>query len=513
MPISVLIRQIVNDTGMIGVLTIGTEGAQRWANYEKLLTIARKFEEDGFTTLPDFLEYLNLLITEEDSEGQATVDLKDDAVHIMTVHAAKGLEFPVVVLPQMNRKFQYDREPFIDDRLGLGFCPDDPDNNYEKSDPTITKLMKNRAHDKIDAEHKRLFYVATTRARDRLILSATPKPKNKTDGWFRWLLDALELSADIPSDPTITRSVTIEKLDGDQTTQIAFELPIRIIRTLNELDFVEEEATTADAPVFPEYHITPLQPRLVGETFSVTQLVTYLRCPTKYHLKYQLYMPDNLVEQDTDSAQPAPPETDGTALGKVVHEVFAKVRTKTDCEAVDGLIDSVIRRNGRGVSKQTVREHVHRFLKSELGKTALAAPETHCEQHLYAQIGAHIVHGITDRLFKGSDGLWQIIDYKTDTIDPSEIETRVNHHRPQLELYALLAHRLYPEQPKIPATLFFSHLAEAYPIQYHVDTLTEIEANWITRIEEIQRGMLGKNTAHCPLCPYFVNNRCLDSNG
>ena len=224
-------------------------------------------------------------------------------------------------------------------------------------------------------------------------------------------------------------------------------------------------------------------------------------------------MPDNLVEQDTDSAQPAQPETDGTALGKVVHEVFAKVRTKTDCEAVDELIDSVIRRNGRGVSKQTVREHVHRFLKSELGKTALAAPETHCEQHLYAQIGVHIVHGITDRLFKGSDGLWQIIDYKTDAIYPSEIEARVNYHRPQLELYALLAHRLYPEQPTIPVTLFFSHLAAAYPIQYRVDTLTEIEANWITRIEEIQRGMLGKNTAHCPLCPYFVNNRCLDSNG
>ena len=512
LPISVLIRQIVNDTGMIGVLPIGTEGEQRWANYEKLLDIAREFEEDGFTTPPDFLEYLNLLITEEDSEGQATVDLKNDAVQIMTVHAAKGLEFPVVILPHLNRKFQYNWEPFIDDRLGLGFRPDDPDNNYEQSDPTITELMKKRSRDKIDAEQKRLFYVATTRARDHLILSATLK-KEKPTGWFRWLLDALELPDDIPSDPTITRPVTIEKLETDQTTKIAFELPIRIIRTLDELDFVEEETSTVDAPVFPKYQITPLPPTLVGEKFSVTELVTYLHCPTKYNMKYQLRLPDLAEQEDRDSEQPTYPETDGTALGRVVHEVLAKVRTQADYEHVDALIASVLRRNGRPVSAQAVREHVHRFLKSELGKTALAAPETHCEQHLYAQIGAHIVHGITDRLFKGDDGLWQIIDYKTDAIDPSEIEARVNHHRPQLELYALLAHRLYPEQPTVRVTLFFSHIAEAYPIQYRVDTLKEIEANWITRIEEMQRGLLGKNTAHCPLCPYFVNNRCLDSNG
>ena len=508
MPISVLIRQIVNDTGMIGVLPIGTEGEQRWANYEKLLDIAREFEEDGFTTLPDFLEYLNLLITEEDSEGQATVDLKNDAVQIMTVHAAKGLEFPVVILPQMNRKFQYNWEPFIDDRLGLGFCPDDPDNNYEQSDPTITQLMKNRSCDKTHAEHKRLFYVAATRARDRLIITATLK-KEKPTGWFSWLCDALDLP-DIPSDPTITRPVTIEKLEREQTTKIAFELPIRIIRTLDELDFVEEEAATADTPVFPKYHITPLEPALVGETFSVTQLVTYIHCPTKYHLKYQLYLPD-IVEQEAVLPQPAHPETDGTALGRAVHEVLAKLRTKADYERVDALIESAVRRPGGTVSAQMVREHVYRFLESELGQTALDAPMSYCEQHLYALIGEHTVNGITDRLVKGHDGLWQVIDYKTEAIDQSEIEARANHHRSQLELYALLVYRLYPEQSTVPVTIFFSHLAEAYPMPYRVETLKAIEAEWIARIERIQGGMFEKNTEHCPRCPYFVNEECLAS--
>ena len=512
LPISVLIRQIVNDTGMIGVLSIGTQGAQRSANYEKLLGIAREFEKADFTALLDFLEHLYLLITEEDSEGQATVDLTNDAVRIMTVHAAKGLEFPVVILPHMNRKFNYDREPFIDDRLGIGFNPDDPCNNYEQSEPTMTQLMNNRARDKTYAEQKRLFYVAATRARDRLILSATLRQSERTDGWFSWLLDALELF-DIPSEPSIIRPVKIEKLDGDEITKVPFNLSIRIIRALGELDSAEEEAPAVDAPSFPEFDITPLTPASVSETFFVTQLVTYLHCPTKYHLKYQLYMPD-IVGQEAVLPQPTHQETDGTTLGRAVHEVLAKLRTKADCERdVDALIETTVRRTGGVASAQMVRDHVYHFLKSELGQTALEAPMSYCERHLYAQIGEHIVNGITDRLVKGRDGLWQVIDYKTEAFDRSEIEARANHHRSQLELYALLVHRLYPEQLTVPVTIFFSHLAEAYPMPYRVETLKEVEERWIERIEAIQGGMFEKNTEHCPRCPYFVNEECLDSDG
>ena len=99
-----LIRKIVNDTGMVGVLPVGQSGEQRWANYEKLLGIARELERLGFTDLSDFLEQLNELIEEEEREGQATTQLTADAVEIMTIHAAKGLEFPVVILPNLDRR-------------------------------------------------------------------------------------------------------------------------------------------------------------------------------------------------------------------------------------------------------------------------------------------------------------------------------------------------------------------------------------------------------------------------
>ena len=241
-PPSELIRKLVNDTGMVGVLPVGQSGEQRWANYEKFLGIAREFERSGFTDLHDFLERLNELIEEEEREGQATTQLTADAVEIMTIHAAKGLEFPVVILPNLDRAFRYDREPFIDDRLGIGFRPADPEKNYKQSDPGATQLMKERAKYKTEAEEQRLFYVAVTRARDRLILSGTADERSDRTCWLNWILNALELP-NIPPEGELLRPMKIEVSSGEKPRPISFDLPIRVIKSPNELDDVEEDNT------------------------------------------------------------------------------------------------------------------------------------------------------------------------------------------------------------------------------------------------------------------------------
>ena len=180
---------------MVGVLSVGQSGEQRWANYEKFLGIARELEGSGVNDLHDFLERLNLLIEGEEREGQATTQLTADAVEIMTIHAAKGLEFPVVILPNLDRRVtRYDQEPFIDDRLGIGLSPANPDNNYTESDPGATRLMRERVTNKRVAEEQRLFYVATTRARDRLILSGTLTEKKEAREWLGWLLSLIHIS-------------------------------------------------------------------------------------------------------------------------------------------------------------------------------------------------------------------------------------------------------------------------------------------------------------------------------
>jgi ATP-dependent helicase/nuclease subunit A len=468
-PPSELIRKIVNDTGMVGVLPVGQSGEQRWANYEKLLGIAREFERLGFTDLHDFLERLNLLIEEEEREGQATTQLTADAVEIMTIHAAKGLEFPVVILPNLDRRAtRYDQEPFVDDLLGIGFRPANPDKNYEQSEPGATQLMRERARDKRIAEEQRLFYVATTRARDRLILSGTANKRDNRTCWLNWLLDALGMS-EMPSEGELLCPTKIQVSSEEKPTPI--NLPIRIIKSLDEPDSVEEKVTApSPSTEFPAFRIEPLIASAVGKTFSVAELTTYVRCPTRFYLQHQIQVP---------SSQPQSEE-----------------------------------------AAETVREDGNRFLDSRVREIALNADEVYYEQHIHAEIDSHIVEGTADRLFKDSRGLWQIINYETDRMNQAGLDDLADYYRSQIELYALLTHRLYPEQQVIPVTIYSTNLASAYSVEVTREELQDIEGAWIERIEEIQLalnsdaigvGSFGKNREHCPLCPYFVDGECMVS--
>ena len=468
-PPSELIRKIVNDTGMVGVLPVGQSGEQRWANYEKLLGIARDFERLGFTDLHDFLEQLNLLIEEEEREGQATTQLTTDAVEIMTIHAAKGLEFPVVILPNLDRTVtRYDQEPFIDDQWGIGFKPANPDKNYEQSDPGATQLMRKRARSKREAEEKRLFYVATTRARDRLILSGTLNEKGEAKGWFEWLFDALEILG-MPSASELLYPITIQTLSGEEATTIPFDLPIRIIKSPDELHITQEETfTPSPSTDFPVVQIDLLIPSSVDETVSVRELTAYAHCPTRFYLQHQIQVPSSETQSGQD--------------------------TETD------------------------RQEVNRRLDSKVEEMALNTDEVYRERHIYAEIGSHIVEGTADRFFRDVEGLWRVINYDTDRIDWESIGDPAGYYRSQIELYALLVHRLHPEQQVIPVTIDSTDLAAPYSVELTREELVDIESAWLERIKAIQAalnsdaigaGRFEKNRDHCPLCPYFVDGECI----
>ena len=511
LPIATLIRRIVNGTGMIGTLSVGLSGGQRWANYEKLLAIAREFDTTEFAELSGFIERLNLLIEEEDREGQATVESSEDVVQVMTIHSAKGLEFPVVILPYLSRKFKFDQEPFIDYELGIGFSPANPEKNYESSQPSIAAVMKKRQVQKTIAEEKRLLYVAATRARDRLILSGSVDLSGKppSNCWFKWMLDALELTR-APIESQIEVPVTIETLTEDVRMPMSFNLPIRLFHSIEEMNLPDQSPTPSLPPVdFPEIHIEPVESTPSGENLSVQQLLSYAHCPTKFYLKHRLGLSESniLVPENGESDSD---DFDDSPKSRAVRGVLAQLRTSADCKRdLGALINTVVNSAPDQLAEDEVALHVNRFLHSDLGTLALTADESYCEHEIHALLGDHVIHGVVDRLFKGADGLWQIIDYETDQFEASEIETWIDFYRPKVELHALLVHRLYPDQQAIPVTIFFSSLAEAHSTLLTADELERIERQWIERLEFLQSGKFEKNRGHCPLCSYFVEEQCL----
>ena len=479
MPVNQLIVTIVNQTGMIGTLKTGKQGIQRWANYQKLLELARNFDGDENTQiLPDFIEFLDILITEEPREGQAPVEASSGAVQIMTIHAAKGKEFPIVILPCLNRKGRTDTEPFIDETFGIGFSPLKPDDGYRKTEPSIIAHMKNRSREKEVAEKKRLFYVGTTRAEDRLVLSGTLSDKGEAQEMLKWLDTHLGICG-----------------GEDDLSSLPFKL--NVFRRLESSTSTDETLDDRTPIKFPECLPSALEPTGISATFSVTELANYARCPLRYQL-------ENVLRIPTDDQR----ETglDETEMDNAIRSTFARIRQQSDPENLDTIIDQALENYAEATTESTaaLRTYVNNFTNSELGKTALSAAKTYTNQQVHADIDGHIVEGRFDRLFQDKAGHWQIVIYKTGDLQDSEA------YHPEMELYSLLAHRRYPEQPTVTINVFFTEQDHYIQKHFSIVELQEATQQWQKKISALQRGNYHKNTDHCCSCPYAdPNGQCI----
>lgn len=472
MPVNQLIVTVVNQTGMIGTLKTGKQGIQRWANYQKLLDLARNFDGDENTQiLPDFIEFLDTLITEEPREGQAPVEARG-AVQIMTIHAAKGMEFPIVILPCLDRRGRTDSEPFIDETLGIGFSPLKPNDGYRKTEPEIIAHMKNRSSEKEIAEKKRLLYVGTTRAKDRIILSGTLSEKDEAQQMLKWLdihLDICSEENDLPSLP----------------------FKLKVLRQLEDSTSTDENLDDITPVEFPEPLPQKLQPTEIRASLSITELANYARCPLRYQLENVLRIPTN-GQGDTDA--------DETEMDAAVRYTLRQIRQPSDAQNLDALIqqtyDNFPEITTEATTEPTLRKYAKNFANSELGETAFSASETRTNQQVHADIKGHIIDGRFDRLFKDEAGHWQVINYKTDDAQDSDV------YDPEMELYGLLLHRRYSAQPTITINLFFTEQDQYIQKHFSIAELQETTERWEQKISELQRGNYNKNLDHCRSCPY-----------
>ena len=494
MPVNRLIGTIVNETGLIGTLKTGKYGQQRWANYQKLLDLARNFDGDeNKQILPDFIEFLDILITEEPREGQAPIEASSEAVQIMTIHAAKGKQFPVVMLPKLDRRGQTDREPFIDEKFGISFSPLNPGNDYKKTEPEIVTLMKNRSSEKDIAEKKRLFYVGATRAEDRLILSGTLPDNGKPQQMFGWLHTHLDINEE--SNP-LCIDVELGVFINGRIERQSLPLQIPISRTLADTTDADEASDETIPIEFPESLPSALQPTEIPAAFSVSELANYARCPLRYQLQNVLRIPSiKQTELDLDEDE----------MSAAVRSVLARIKQLADMPNLDTLIQQTYENFTEIAETETeLRKYIDNFLNSELGQTALSASETDTNQQIHADIGGHIIDGRFDRLFQDEIGHWHVINYETGNAQDLEV------YYPEMELHSLLIHRCYPEQPTITINIFFTEQSQHQQKHFSSTELQEATGRWMEKIWALQQGVYEKNLNHCPFCPYAdADNQCI----
>ena len=167
-----LIWHIYHTTGMLGIIGAMPGGELRVKNLRRLLVYARKFESAGYKGLFLFTSYMRQLMEKGEDPSGDSDEQAENAVRIMSMHKSKGLEFPVVFLADLAKKFNMDdtrKQILIHPKLGIGTKMRDLKRKIE-----YTTIARQAIAEKLSletmAEELRVLYVAMTRAQEKLIM-------------------------------------------------------------------------------------------------------------------------------------------------------------------------------------------------------------------------------------------------------------------------------------------------------------------------------------------------------
>ncbi len=177
-----LIQNIVEETNYYYFILAMPAGERRIANVEMLIRQAVEFESSSYSGLFDFNRYIEKLHKYEIDKGEASTDSEyDNAVRIMTIHKSKGLEFPVVFVSGMGKRWNnQDANSKVVLHADYGLGPEYIDTSLRVKSPTLVKkIIAKSIVLENEAEELRILYVALTRAKEKLILSGYQKKLDK----------------------------------------------------------------------------------------------------------------------------------------------------------------------------------------------------------------------------------------------------------------------------------------------------------------------------------------------
>ena len=477
-PLVELLHTILEDTGAWGFLCYGERGDQAVANAHKLLDLAREFRGP----LADFVVRLDLLTSEEQQEGEAVLDA--DALHILTVHAAKGLEFPIVVVPDLAARFNFQNSDpaLIDAEKGLGLRVLDPEQDYKRTSSFVRTLINRNAGRRQRAEEKRLLYVACTRARDHLLLGGALTDKHLNADLdaamdcLGWICGSLALTegdlaqgskavAGVPSPLPI------------HTDPSAFSVPATTAHqaepAFRALDTAPAQAA---APVLDL--LSPLDDPQDRPEFAASELVLFAADPAAHHRQYVLSLPAWPLGQVDASRRRA------MLFGQLAHAGIEALSDSPDADPAALAADLVAAAtlpvaSYRASFERELAALLHRCRQSPLAALWRTHAEARTEVRFTLSLERGLVHGVIDYIGRGADGLWELVDYKTGhRANPDEA---VQHYRLQLEIYALCLQALYPGQGEYRATLYFTDLDEARLVRFAPADLAAVR----TRLDDL----------------------------
>ncbi|MBO4890134.1 MAG: helicase-exonuclease AddAB subunit AddA [Lachnospiraceae bacterium] len=491
MPVHALISDFIdNEYG--DYVRCMSNPAQRMANLSMLLSKAEDYGRTSFKGLYQFVRYMDQIRRYEIDDGEAgIVGENDDVVRLMTMHASKGLEFPVCFLTGLEkRRNTRDESGKLIWSITSGFGCDHTDPEKRVVVPTLPKMivgLENRRES--IAEEMRVLYVAMTRAREKLIMVACDKedgfeaPSKSPEECLSYLdmlkaarnEDGVFENIDISyvNEANLVISRFEDRLDREEATD---EL-LKIVRSCDKEDAIVREE-------IPEYlsrvgftYPHPLNPDLVAK-LSVSQL-------KHKAIEEAIARGEELVPEGRQLFDETEPETyipkfmrkegetatGGTFYGTAFHRImelweYPKDLDIVTAEDVDRFAQAMLeaRRMEREQVDAIRPDDVAFFLNSELAarmKAAKSSGRLFREQPFVIGVpeGGEtvLVQGIIDAYFTEDDGI-TVVDYKTDRVTGEEM--LIKRYRTQLEYYGTALSQI-TGRPVRSLVIYSTHLRSA----------------------------------------------------
>jgi ATP-dependent helicase/nuclease subunit A len=506
-----LCERIVSDHDYDLAVLAQWDGRRRYANMRKLGRLARSYEELRGRDIEGFVRFVREQEAVGARELEAVAEEEDgDAVRLLTIHSAKGLEFKVVIVADAGR----DRTaPSPDEILCLpdgrfGFRVADPETGSRRPAFAYEQVREEeRAAER--AERLRLYYVAMTRAIDRLIVSGAIDPGRAADaatpiGWVLSRLDAQELDAagDGPLELVRNGARLLVRVDRHRPepapAQPSAEEAAAPEEGQLELFAGEDvEPLPPPAPRLPELAPVPAPPLHRVRRLSYSALALFERCSYRYYAERVAGM----RPEDAHGTVPGQTGLAATEVGDAVHRLLEQVElaapTVPDVEALrtwyPAVTDDELERIGAFVASYCDSE-----LASRIAGLEGAAPE---RPFAFEHDGV-LLHGRLD--VHWSDGRSALVlDYKTNSLAEGTPEEIVEgDYRLQRLVYALACLRGGVEEVEV-VYHFLERTDAVVATRFSREDVPRLEADLSAAIGRIQAGDFRPTPSEftCAGCP------------
>lgn len=474
-----LLYDLYEGTGYYDYVSAMPAGEVRRANLSMLVEKASAYEKTSYTGLFHFIRYIENLKKYDTDFGEASLAGEENTVRVMSIHKSKGLEFPVVFLAGMGKKFNKQDaygKILIDPDLGIGTDFLDLDRRIKA--PTLKKhVLRRKMELGAMGEELRVLYVAMTRAKEKLVMTGLDRYLDKklerfaeiprvegqipftllsaADSYLDWLLMSLSgkyMDIGIVSEEgqdtgnLVVKELSVSGLVGREMERQAEKSLTKDSLLSLDTEMVYDRAFAADLKAAFEYRYPYVADIGLHTKLSVSELKKKGQFTDDEESEFLPTIPAFFTEEGKEE------KVRGAFRGTAYHRAlelldFGKVRTREELRAAILSFQRDRRMDEESISLLS-EDLLIAFLHSSLGQRMAAAQaegRLKKEQQFVIGIPARemdvgdsderiLVQGIIDA-FMEEEGALVLVDYKTDHIRPGEEQVLVDRYQVQMDYY------------------------------------------------------------------------------